>query len=229
MTVEEIKQVLLLPITDEERRIKKKADIVTKNLCSLGYRLSEHNPELKKIWYNTKSDTSDCSIEAIKKRYETDKEFGYWASESAAGSLTVLLNRLSIKKICDLGCGAAFVLKAMEAVDNFDIEYFGYDNEPELIKLANGGSLWEEERFMLKDITILERGHLPNDGLIYFWEPIKEDNLCKKFIDNLADIMYPNQLVAFLVSAYSSKHMKQNANMELITESFHGMKIYRKK
>jgi len=213
--IEMIKSILVRDNTKPENNTIRIVDNITKTLVQSGEMISHFNPELKKVWYNTKSDNSDSSIEAIKRRYKEDKEFGYWVSQSG-GQLLNIMERLDISRIIDLGCGCGYMLKAMRSVE--PIEIFGYDNEQVLIDIAcSKGTLSQsDQEFKLKDILTLKQSDIPQNSLIYWWEPIKDKELCEKFIDNICNISYPNQIIVFTSAAYSGDFMRQNKKVECL-------------
>ena len=195
---------------------------IVEMLAHLMFPISEHSEELKSVWYNTKnSDRSIPEPKQIPGHYVIPKrdEFGYWAN-SSIGYVLVLMNRLNIKSICDLGCGAAFALKAIQVVDSH-IDFYGYDNEPVLINLSGSNSC------KVKDITKLERIDIDEKSLLYFWEPIKDKEQCEKFVNNLANIAYKGQVIIFQTAGYSLQHMKSNILLREVG-CFHGHWVFEK-
>ena len=137
------------------------------------------------------------------------------------------MNRLGINTIYDLGCGAGFAMKAISALDR-NIYTYGYDNEQILIDFAH------DRNYMYKDILTLKREDITKPthkmrwdeklkdvnkmaditALIYFWEPIRDYELCKQFVNNLCDIAYKGQYIVIQCAGYSREHMKTNTKVK---------------
>ena len=135
------------------------------------------------------------------------------------------MKRLKIHSICDLGCGAAFGLKAMQTVGvyiNHYIDYYGFDNEEILISMANiQGSC------KLKDIITLVRYNIYAKSLLYFWEPLRDYEMCKAFVNNLCEIAYKNQYIVFECAGYSLEHMRANNKVKELGR-FHSFYVFQK-
>ena len=206
-------------LTESEISVVRQCRRIVEMLAYMMGPIAYHSEELKSIWYNSKN--SDRSV--IKKQIGNievteHNEFGYWANTSI-GNVLVLMNRLNIKSICDLGCGAAFALKAMQVVDSY-IDFYGYDNEPALINLSGQNSC------KVKDIIKLERSDIDENSLLYFWEPIKNNEMCKQFVNNLANIAYKGQIIMFECAGYSLEHMRSTSLKEI--GMFQGKWVFQK-
>lgn len=165
--------------------------------------LSRDNEELKKVWYNAKTNGSKVTINGGE-----EKEWGYWVNQDF-GYVCIYTKRLNIDKIVDLGCGAGFGLKVINELCP-SIKTFGYDNEQVLLDIANEGKK-ENEKYLLKDIIKLKKKDIPKDSLIYFWEPIKDRDLCKDFIENLCKIARKGQIICVKCSGSSVEHLRNNS------------------
>lgn len=160
-----------------EVELIRKISFMTDEVATLWEGLAKNNSDLSKVWHNKQGE-----------KYRI--EYGY--SIAPLGKVAVLMRRLGIKSICDLGCGAGIALHALQYHCE-DIKVSGFDNEECLVTLAN--QINECDTFKVKDITKLVMGDISEDTLVYFYEPIYEFSLCEKFIDNLCEILKPNQLV----------------------------------
>jgi len=161
------------------------------------------NNELKNVWYNKVGDKNKI-------------EYGYVMS--VMGEIAVLMHRLGIKSICDMGCGAGISLYSISQHTN--IEVYGYDNEDALLDLSF--KILGERLLKNRDITKLEKGDVRNESLVYIYEPIYDKSLCKLFIDSLCEILIPNQLV-FCRNinnhvGFSFEHLCSREDMELVAK-----------
>jgi len=130
----------------------------------------KHDKEYRNLYHKTKGN-----------------EFGYFISRTVE-DLYAFIKILGYTKICDLGCGYGVALKALKRFDE-TIQISGYDNEPYLIKLA------EDDNFVCKDITILEKGDVKIDQIIFMWEPFIDKDLSTKFVNNMANIAEKGQII----------------------------------
>ena len=209
-------------LSESEHLAVRQCGRIVEMLAHIMFPIAQHSRKLKSVWYNTKnSDRSIPEPKQIPGHYVIPKhdEFGYWAN-SSIGYVLVLMNRLNIKSICDLGCGAAFALKAIQVVDSY-IDFYGYDNESVLINLSGQNSC------KVKDIIKLERCDIDEKSLLYFWEPIKDKELCEQFVNNLSKIAYKGQVIIFQTAGYSLANMRSNPNLREVG-SFHGHWVFEK-
>lgn len=178
-----------------------------------GNEIANSDANFRKLWYSDKKGTD-----------KAEKEWGYWVSDGGHRILK-LMNGLGIKNIVDLGCGCGYMLKALKKLSDGKIGIYGFDNEELLIKVAG------DKNLKLKDVTTLTKKDIPYNSIIYWWEPIKDPQICKIFVDNTCDIAHKGQLILARIAGASGQWLAENKKVELIEKDSWNIpfQIYRKK
>lgn len=135
------------------------------------------------LFYNTKVGTKKAR-----------KEYGYFINDRT--TLFTLIKVLNIKGLVDLGCGAGV---AISCLDNFQCRVKGYDNEPDLVNIANKIS-HNKNLAEVKDITKLTKEDIKDFAAVYFWEPIIDEKMATKFVKNLLKVMKKDQYIFYYSS-----------------------------
>lgn len=153
------------------------------------------NEDLQKISYQLKGE---------KDKYKRPMEFGFYINESL-GYFAVIMKRLKLTSFVDLGSGPGLTLATVSLVTHIK-NNVGFENEDSLVELA------KKMQFNVykEDITTLKPEDIKDYQVVYFYEPIHDDEKCKIFIDNLCDIMYKGQLCIFQCAGSSYSHMLKN-------------------
>lgn len=213
ITTEEISALFKGKYTAEETNLSNTFYKEISRLRAEGANIANSDKEFHKLWYNAKNGT--------KKEH---KEWGYWVSEAGYPILR-LMKLMGIKNIVDLGCGCGYMLKAMKKVDS-KIGIYGFDNEELLIKVAGTRTL------KLKDVTTITKKDIPYNSLIYWWEPIRDPEVCKIFVDNVCNIAHKGQIIIAKVAGASGQWLSENNKVEILSKKDNWQipfLIYRKK
>lgn len=148
-------------------------------------------------------------------------QFGYYVSDKS-GSLHYLLTELKSNSLLDLGSGAGILLFLLQRQGNIRVR--GYEIESSLIEIANkllpGFTIQ-------KDILTLKVEDIQNFDTLYFWEPLADKELAKKFIDNLLSILLPKQVIIYKPSGYIRQCLEKSK--KLVSIQFRGLILYKLK
>ena len=131
----------------------------------------------------------------------------------------------NINSFLDLGCGAGILLR-MVNLYNINLKLKGYEIEDNLISICN--KLNYKEPAIKKDILKLKVDDIKDYQVLYFWEPLYNKDLAKKFVTNLAKIIQPNQIIVYYQSGSISDYLIQNKKIEFLG-NFYNYKIFRLK
>lgn len=180
-------------LTKEENIIKVEIDRTT-NLLRQVYQCKHTNSDA--LCYQRKNE---------------EKEFGYYISYSF-GLLYILMMRLKIYSLFDIGSGPGLGLKAIDWYHDKKsqpcrITLKGCDNELSFYAQGNNLSL----NIVLKDMTILTKEDIKNYKILYFYEPLIDRTLCNAFAENLSKIVNKKQIIVY----YSAGAMGQDLNKHL--------------
>lgn len=196
LQMDTIEKILNLPYTESERIVSSKVSTTAIAIYLTFARLIRFFPKKK-------ADKISSLLYRIKNRNElypahhekADKAFGYYMNQNS-GELIVLLNRLKISHLLDLGSGPGFILESMARVGYSTGEgriYSGIENEKTLVEMANQEQKSMKVRF--GDILKITEEDLKTVDGIYWWTPLIADPLCIKFAKNLIKILSAKQYV----------------------------------
>lgn len=131
-------------------------------------------------------------VTCVKQEGKNKGQYGYYHNEMV-GELYFLLKRLKINTICDLGSGAGILLGSMVNYDH-NLRVKGIEIEESLAKYANRVFHFTTE---IRDIFTLTTDDIKDYQAIYFWEPIQDYELCKKFVLHLEKILCKHHIIIY--------------------------------
>ena len=131
----------------------------------------------------------------------------------------------NIKSFLDLGCGAGILLKILH-IFNYELKLKGYEIEDNLIEICN--RLNYTKPAVKRDILKLTIDDIKDYQVLYFWEPLYDRKLAKKFVTNLAKILQPNQIIVYYQSGSIGDFLIQSKKIEYMG-NFYNYKIFRLK
>jgi hypothetical protein len=209
---EEIVFLLQVPYSMEER-----------SLSNMLYNVSNSSMELSRSLLGRCDSDLRSVVGSIKPNNK--KEFGYIPALGSGGHLFLLMRRLGINNLIDLGCGMGFILNAVDIghkfVGNKEHQIIGYENEPLLLEVAIALHRNSNHKFFLRDILKLNHEDIVDKSIIYWYAPFPDRNLIKEFIDNIVRITNKGQI--FAINGYSELLVK--AGVKYICD-FQGLSIH---
>lgn len=116
---------------------------------------------------------------------ENNDEFGFYHNECIY-PLIQIVKHFGISSIADLGSGPGIIMDALRTF-NSSISVMNYENESVMVRTFMHNTI------IKKDITILTWEDIAAKQALYFYEPLVNLDLCKKFADNLAAIIPKNE------------------------------------
>lgn len=140
-------------------------------------------------------------------------------------SLIKFLELNNIKSFLDLGCGAGILFKILNYYNN-NLKLKGYEIEDNLIEICNKLNYYGSA--VKKDILKLSIDDIKDYQVLYFWEPLYNTDLAKKFVTNLAKIIQPNQIIVYYQSGSIGNYLEKNKKIEQLG-IFYNYKIYKLK
>lgn len=192
----------LIPLT-----VKEKAT------CSIYNSFGQQNANL--FFENLKLKHPEVALKTLHNVKSTEKktkgQFGYYHNTRCA-ELYFFMKKHKKKRICDLGSGAGVLLQTIKTI-NWNIIVKGFEIEKSLVEYSN---TYNNFRTLEKDILTLTKEDLKDQEIIYFWEPLYEDGLAKKFAENLGKVLTKGQLIVYYQSGRIGDHLKKVENFKFL-------------
>ena len=197
--IEKIKEILQKPFTKYEKLI---VDNVNDEITCI----SQLYKKLRNVYKN--------DIDYQPKTIGKNKgQYGYYISEYC-GSLVILMKRLKLKSLLDLGSGPGLILNPIKRNVPHS-RCVGYEIEEELVNIGNSISYLP---ILRKDILKITKEDIKDFQVIYFWEPLKDEVLAKKFVENLSKIVIPNQIICYKPAGFIYNFLRQNSKFTEIKD-----------
>lgn len=131
-------------------------------------------------------------------------QFGFYHTDYA-GQILTILNRLGLSSICDLGSGPGILLSCLSSFGT-ELRIKGYEIEKEFVDMAQK-LFYGNDIVECKDILSLQAVDVRNYSAIYFWEPLYDSKLAKRFIDNLNIILKKGQYIIYQPSGAIGQYL----------------------
>lgn len=138
-------------------------------------------------------------------------QWGYYINY-AIGELLYTLDALKAKSILDLGSGSGILLYYIYKYSIPRIDIMGYEIEQRLITIANKIIPNKTKK---KNILTLRKSDIEKYDVIYFWEPLADRELAKKFVDNLTKIINKNQTIIYYPSGSILEHFYETKKYDI--------------
>lgn len=148
-------------------------------------------------------------------------EFGYYCNTNIIPVIKYIETN-DIKSVLDLGSGCGIFLKVLKQYTN--IEIMGYEIDNILVNLANKFHV----PTLKKNIITLKKSDIEKYQLIYFWEPLADDELAKKFANNLVKILSKDQIIIYKCAASIGKYLEQTKKLDSV-DIIEGYTLYKLK
>mgnify|MGYP001768811208 CR=1 FL=1 len=192
-----------------ENILKKYSTIKTSTEILLSFISHSISPKTKKLLYRPKG--------------INESEYGYCLGNKF-NVIYYLIHKFNIESICDLGSGLGIGLYALKYYTGVKVK--GYDNEELFVNYANSININTE----LKDITKLIRKDIKSYQVLYFYEPIRNKEISKIFIDNLVKRMIKNQYIFYECAGSMIEHLSKhvNCNTLQLVGKIHGLYVFKK-
>lgn len=165
-----------------------------------------------------------------KRKGENEIEYGYYFNPGHVVPLLELLNKLKITQLIDFGSGVGILLKILAHIKN-NLYVIGLENEKEFVKRAlvqthNRDIITLSKESLDTFIDEHERWNEKSKTVIYFWEPIFNEDKAKEFVDNLVKITRPNQIIIYNQSGGIGYHMRKSNAFKRSDELEYGVLIF---
>lgn len=147
-------------------------------------------------------------------------EWGYYISHNPF-AIIYYMQQNNLKSIVDLGSGAGILLQILRGY-GFSIK--GFEIEDSLIKVAT--KLLGKNITHKKDILTLTEEDVKDSEVLYFWEPVAEDELAKKFVENLVNILSPTQTVLYYSSGAIARYLESSPKMKRV-ENVENLQVWK--
>ncbi len=194
--------------------------------------INSANELAMQVYYGLKKD--DEIVRNIKYEGENKGQYGYYVSH-CAGQLFVILHRMKIKSIIDLGCGAHILGNVLNHFGSrytrnsnlgIELNMEGYEIEEKLVKEAN--SMYFNQNVRRKDILKLESRDLNPYQAVYFWEPLADPKLAKQFVENLEKVMPPNKYIFYVCAGAIGTFLKESKRFKPVrNDTYSYIQIYK--
>lgn len=191
------------------------------------------NDLASRVYYGLKEDKSKV-VRNVKREGENKGQYGYYIS-SWAGQLMILCQRLKITNVVDLGCGAHILGTVLNQLGNkyvcrggalTEINMDGYEIEDELIEDAKRYTYYN--RVQKRDILKLTTADLEKYQAVYFWEPLANPKLAKKFVDNLEKVIPKGKYIFYVCDGAIGTYLDQSKRLKgVINNAYSRIKIYK--
>lgn len=162
------------------------------------------------VVYTDSTNSEVKNLHFTQKREGDNKgQWGYYINEDI-GTIAEFMSVNKFKKIIDLGAGAGILVHVLRALS---FQAHGYEIEDTLIEISN--KINSDVVILKKDILTLIKKDIKDYECIYFWEPFCSEELSKKFIKNLTNIMKKNQHILYKpASPYLIRLLENDKKME---------------
>jgi hypothetical protein len=155
---------------------------------------------LSDLYITMRDAYSDTTPEnnSIEYRSKPNGEYGHYINNHTK-ELYLILSRLKITKMLDLGSGPGIIFKPLATeLGIANHSFIGYENETELVEIGQkyGNNIKQ------KDILKLTAEDFKDIPLVYFWEPMNDRKLCEQFVNNLELVIPSNVIVVYRFSGY---------------------------
>lgn len=182
-TIEEIHKILRKPFNIQEQLLIDNINDEVRCITNL-YKKLRNTGE-----YNIKNNNN---IDYTVKTGKNKGQYGYYVSKYC-GCLAVLMKRLQLTSLLDLGSGPGLILNPIKRnIPNS--KCVGYEIENDLVNIGNCISRLP---ILKKDILKITQEDIKDFQVIYFWEPLRDQQLAKRFVKNLSKIVVPNQVICY--------------------------------
>lgn len=177
-----------LSLSQITRKLNRKVTLSEKKEIDL---INYTNALTRKIYFETVIGTNTTDPVYQTKRGEREGEYGYYMS-GFIRDLYVIMNRLKLTKLLDLGSGPMIGLMPLH---NRGIICKGFEIEDNFINLAN--RLLYYNSCVKKDILKITKSDIKDYEVIFFYEPFCSKKLSKQFIQNLSKIVSKEQIIVY--------------------------------
>ena len=211
------------------------------NNQELGFNAAQLSDVLFGIYKNMISkdrerDFKDQIVGCDKNSGDNKGQWGYIANPNIESIKDFMISK-NLTSIADLGCGNGmllFILSLYRYIGNpsrftkpFINTFKGFEIEKELIE--DGRKMFRLGDLVQKDILTLTKKDIEGIELIYFWEPLHERTLAKKFVKNLAKIVSEDQYIYCVPSGSIVDYLRQNFNEIEEQNTYRGGVIFKGK
>ena len=173
------------------------------------------------FWNERRNDTEYRKlVGTIKYEGENKGQFGYYPSPSV-GELCILLSKLGVKEIVDLGSGIGLLLLAIKAY-NSNIKITGFENEKYFIDIANqiGANTYK------KDILTLKKYDIRKFDALFFYEPFSDPTLSEAFVKNLLKRVSKGQFLIYERAGTIGEFLDKSNKVKRLTLEYAPIILY---
>lgn len=176
-------------------------------------KINDYNSTLTNLYKAVRKPNSGENTLDYKVKLTGDNkgQFGYYVTEDVA-SIIGIMKAVKAKSILDLGSGPGLILKTIRTFTKFEVS--GYDNERELVEIGN--HILGYDTLKLKDILTVTTQDIGKFDVLYFWEPLRDRELCEKFVDNLSKVTVKDQYIIYKPAGSIAEYLHKVERFEKV-------------